>query len=172
MSAGVDVPASATVVDRPTRSSLAGRELPYEQWQQHHRIVLRTLVGLVVVVAAYALHGGHGIVGAAGAAAPVAVLAGGAQNPLLSRGGRAVLASTGLMTAAAVVVYLSGGMTEAHFLFFALLPLSVLYATPVPFAVAVGFVGVHHFVFGSMVHGSVFMHGQDVLQMALLHAVF
>ncbi|HEY0127294.1 MAG TPA: EAL domain-containing protein [Blastococcus sp.] len=157
---------------RLIRSLPTGRELPGEQWQQHHRFVLRTLAALAVAVVTYALVQGHGVVAALGFASPVVLLAGLASAPILHRGERAVLSAVGLMTAAAVVVHIAGGRTEAHFLFFALLPLAALYATPVPFVAAVGFVGLHHFVLGSLAHGSVFMHGQSVTRMAMLHAVF
>ncbi|GAB3306580.1 hypothetical protein GCM10027451_14030 [Geodermatophilus aquaeductus] len=156
---------------RAARALPCGRHLPDEQWQQHHRFVLRTLAALTVAVAGYALVAGHSVLGAGGLAAPVAALGTVAALPFLTRGERANVAAVGLMTAAAVVVHVSGGRTEAHFLFFALLPLAALYATPVPFVLAVGFVALHHAVLGSLVHGSVFMHGQSVAQMALLHAV-
>ncbi|WP_170121440.1 putative bifunctional diguanylate cyclase/phosphodiesterase [Geodermatophilus tzadiensis] len=133
--------------------------------------MLRTLVGLTATVIAYASYAQHGLLGALGLALPVAALGLAAALPILTRGEKANLGAAGLMTAAAVVVHISGGHTEAHFLFFALLPLAALYATPAPFVVAVGYVVLHHFVVGSLLHGSVFMHGQPVLQMALLHAV-
>ncbi|SFT98950.1 PAS domain S-box-containing protein/diguanylate cyclase (GGDEF) domain-containing protein [Geodermatophilus amargosae] len=157
---------------RVARALPSGRQLPDEQWEQHHRFVLRTLAGLTVAVLVYALVSGHGVLGAGGLAAPVAVLGLTAALPMLTRGEKANVAAVGLMTAAAVVVHISGGRTEAHFLFFALLPLAALYATPVPFVMAVGFVALHHFLLGSMLHGSVFPHGHSVLQMSLLHAVF
>src|SRR5215207_3155349 len=170
--AGLQPLAAGDVVRRLRIAFPSGRHLPDEQWQQHHRFVLRTLVGLTVAVVAYALFSGHGVPGAVFLAAPVAALGLIAGLRILSRGEQANLAAVGLMTAAAMVVHISGGRTEAHFLFFALLPLAALYATPAPFVMAVGFVGLHHFAFGSMVHGSVFMHGQSVVQMSLLHAVF
>ncbi|PWW22286.1 PAS domain S-box-containing protein/diguanylate cyclase (GGDEF)-like protein [Geodermatophilus normandii] len=157
---------------RVARTLPSGRHLPDEQWHRHHRFVLRTLAALTVVVAGHALVAGHGVLGAGGLTVPVAALGAAAALPFLTRGERANLAAVGLMTAAAVVVHVSGGRTEAHFLFFALLPLAALYATPVPFVLAVGFVALHHFVLGSLLHGSVFVHGQSVAQMALLHAVF
>ncbi len=170
---GADAPArGGRWVDRAVRSLPAGRRLPDEQWQRHHRFVLRTLAALTAVVAGHALVAGHGTWGAVGHAAPVAALAVLAALPLLGRGERANVAAAGLMTAAAVVVHLADGRTEAHFLFFALLPLAALYATPAPFVAAVGFVAVHHTVFGSLHHGSVFEHGQSVALMSALHAVF
>ena len=172
VAAGARVERPTTALQRIAQRMPSGRHLPDEQWQQHHRFVLRTLAGLGAVVVAYALYTQHGLLGAAGLALPVAALGFAAALPILTRGEKANLAAVGLMTAAAVVVHISGGRTEAHFLFFALLPLAALYATPAPFVMAVGFVAVHHFVFGSLLHGSVFMHGQSVLQMALLHAVF
>jgi hypothetical protein len=99
-------PASSTACAGLSRP---GRELPDEQWQQHHRVVLRTLAGLAVGVAGYALFSGYGALAAVGFGAPVALLALAARAPMLSRGERAVLAATGLVTAAAGAVHVSGG---------------------------------------------------------------
>jgi diguanylate cyclase (GGDEF)-like protein/PAS domain S-box-containing protein len=76
------------------------------------------------------------------------------------------------MTTAALVVQLSGGATEAHFLFFALLPLAALYAARAPFVLAVAFVAAHHFVLGTLLPHAVFEHHVAPLPMAALHAAF
>jgi diguanylate cyclase (GGDEF)-like protein/PAS domain S-box-containing protein len=121
-------------------------------------------------VAGYALLEGRSLLVALALAAPVAALAAAASAWFLTRSERAALASVGLMTVAATATYISGGRTEAHFLFFALLPLAALYASPGPFVTAIGFVAVHHFVLGSLVPGAVFQSCPNVLGMASLHA--
>ncbi|MGY1603084.1 putative bifunctional diguanylate cyclase/phosphodiesterase [Geodermatophilus sp. SYSU D00815] len=157
---------------RLRRAFPGGRALPDEQWAEHHGFVLRTLVALCVAVAGYALVQGHPPLHAAAHAAPLVLLTLAARATALPRVHRAGAGAAALMTAAALVVHLSGGQTEAHFLFFALLPLATLYATPVPFVLAVAYVAVHHFLFGTLFPGSVFAHDVPALGMAAVHAAF
>ncbi|PRY42149.1 diguanylate cyclase/phosphodiesterase with PAS/PAC sensor(s) [Geodermatophilus tzadiensis] len=149
-----------------------GRAMPPEQWATHHAFVLRTLAVLVAAVPVYALLRGHGPGAAALATAPLLALTLLARSTLLRRSTRAAAAALALMAVAAVGVQLSGGRTEAHFLFFALLPLAALYAARAPFLVAVGFVAVHHFVLGSLLPHAVYEHHVAPLPMATLHAAF
>ncbi|MGY1828914.1 putative bifunctional diguanylate cyclase/phosphodiesterase [Geodermatophilus sp. SYSU D01180] len=147
-----------------------GRAMPAEQWAAHHLLVLRTLLALLAAVPVYALVRGSGVVSAVLHAAPLALLTALAWAPALGRNTRAAAAALGLMTAAALGVWLSGGATEAHFLFFALLPLAALYAARAPFLLAVGFVAVHHLVVGTLWPHAVFGHSVSALPMAALHA--
>jgi diguanylate cyclase (GGDEF)-like protein/PAS domain S-box-containing protein len=149
-----------------------GRAMPPEQWAAHHGVVLRALTVLVVAVPVYALLRGSGPLAAALCTAPLLGLTLLARTTLLRRSTRAAAAALALMTAAALGVQLSGGQTEAHFLFFALLPLAALYAARAPFLLAVGFVGVHHFLLGTLVPHAVFAHDVAPLPMASLHAAF
>lgn len=149
-----------------------GRAMAPEQWAAHHTVVVRALLVLLAAVPVYALATGHGLASAALHTAPVALLTLAAWAPSISRNTRAAAAALGLMTTAAVGVQLSDGATEAHFLFFALLPLAALYAARAPFLLAVAFVAVHHLVLGSLLPHHVFAHGPDALPMALLHAAF
>jgi diguanylate cyclase (GGDEF)-like protein/PAS domain S-box-containing protein len=149
-----------------------GRPMPAEQWAAHHGFVLRTLFVLLAAVPVYALARGHGLTTAALSTAPLAGLVLVAWVPSLHRSTRAAAAALGLMTTAALTVQLSGGATEAHFLFFALLPLAALYAARAPFLLAIVFVGVHHFVLGTLLPHAVFAHHVDPLPMAALHAAF
>ena len=71
---------------------------------------------------------------------------------------RAAIAAFGLMSAAAVLVDVSGGKIEAHFLFFVLLPLVALYQDWLPFLVAVGVVVGHHAIIGTLAAHAVFDH--------------
>ncbi|MGY1607646.1 putative bifunctional diguanylate cyclase/phosphodiesterase [Geodermatophilus sp. SYSU D00700] len=149
-----------------------GRVMPAEQWAAHHAFVLRTLTVLLAAVPVYALVRGAGPVSAALHTAPLAVLVLLAGAPALRRSTRAAAAALALMTAAALAVQLSSGATEAHFLFFALLPLAALYAARAPFLLAIAFVGAHHLVLGTLVPHAVFEHDVAPLPMALLHAAF
>ncbi|MBA2768065.1 MAG: GGDEF domain-containing protein, partial [Sporichthyaceae bacterium] len=71
---------------------------------------------------------------------------------------RALVAGLGLMVISAIVVHLSGGAIEAHFHFFAMVPIAALYESWYPFGVAVGFVLVHHGVIGTINSDAVYNH--------------
>ena len=149
----------------------SGKALPDEDWERHHRFVLRLLVVLSLVVP---LYGGlrEDLLHAAGHAVPLAVLTLAAAAGFVGRAWRSGFASTGLMTASALVVHSSEGATEAHFMFFALLPVAAVYASRGPFLLAVGYVAVHHFVLGSIAPGYVFEDNEWPLGMGALHAAF
>ena len=164
--------AAAVMAEWFRRTLPDGRALPTEEWARHHLFVLRTLAALAVALMGYAILRGADPLHAALHVVPLVAFAGVAQIPTLPRTGRAAAASAGLMTAAALAVHISGGKTEAHFLFFALLPLAALYAARAPFLLAVGFVAVHHFVIGTLTPHAVFEHADSVLGMAALHAAF
>jgi diguanylate cyclase (GGDEF)-like protein/PAS domain S-box-containing protein len=157
---------------RPLLSLPRGRTMPVEQWAAHHAFVLRTLTVLLLAVPAYALLRGQGPVSAALHTLPLLALVLLARRPTLRRSTRAGAGALGLMTTAALAVQLSGGATEAHFLFFALLPLAALYAARTPFLLAIAFVAVHHFVLGTLLPHAVFEHHVAPLPMAALHAGF
>ena len=157
---------------RPLLSLPRGRTMPVEQWAAHHAFVLHTLTVLLLAVPAYALLRGQGPVSAALHTLPLLALVLLARRPTLRRSTRAGAGALGLMTTAALAVQLSGGATEAHFLFFALLPLAALYAARTPFLLAIAFVAVHHFVLGTLLPHAVFEHHVAPLPMAALHAGF
>jgi len=148
----------------------SGEALPDDDWERHHAVVLRVLLAVSLLIPLYASFRGYGALHAAAHVAPVVALALAAYLPLLTRGARGVAGALALMTACAVFVHTSDGATEAHFLFFALLPLAAVYATWPPLLAAVGFVALHHFALGSLLPGSVFGHPGTVLGMATLHA--
>jgi diguanylate cyclase (GGDEF)-like protein/PAS domain S-box-containing protein len=173
-----DGAASAAGSRRPSLSGLVRRTFPSgkalhdEQWGRHHGYVLYVLTGLALALFFYALLRGHGVVHATVQTAPLVALTLLARARVLPRAARSGSAAMGLMTAAGLVVHVSEGATEAHFAFFALLPLAALYAARAPFLLAVGYVAVHHFILGSLAPGSVFEPGQPALPMAALHAGF
>jgi len=149
-----------------------GRPLPDGDWERHHRVVLSVLILLALAVPAYSAAEGHSPAHVAGHVAPLVALALVASRRALSRAWRGAAAALGLMTASALVVHLAHGATEAHFTFFALLPLAAVYAGWTPFLLAIGYVAVHHLVLGSLAPGQVFDHDGPVFGMALLHAGF
>jgi len=175
----VDQPAEQVSVVRPSllgewvRATLpSGKALPDADWERHHKLVMWVLLALLVAVPAYSAARGSQASHVVGYAVPLVVLTLGAGWNVLSRRWREVAAVMGLMTASALAVDASHGATEAHFMFFALLPLAAVYAAWTPFVLAVGYVAVHHFALGALVPASVFDHEGSVLGMAALHAVF
>ena len=88
---------------------------------------------------------------------------------------RASVVSLGLMIGADVLVHVSGGLTDMHIWFYALLALVALYQMWTPFVLAVGFVAVHHAAMSLWMPESVFSTHQaqhNPILFALLHAVF
>jgi diguanylate cyclase (GGDEF)-like protein/PAS domain S-box-containing protein len=150
----------------------SGDALPDEHWDRHHAFVLRVLAVLSVLAPLYAALRGYDALHAAGHAAPLIVLMTAARCTGLRRTWRAGAAALGLMTASALVVHVSHGATEAHFMFFALLPVTAVYASRTPFLIAVGYVAVHHFALGSLAPVYVFENEAPALAMASLHAGF
>ncbi|MDQ6749176.1 MAG: diguanylate cyclase [Actinomycetota bacterium] len=90
--------------------------------------------------------GWHDLAHAAGLL-PFAVLA---SSGRFSMKLRSVFLSVGLLSAAALLVHLTGGLIEAHFYFFVLIVALTLYEDWLPFLVAVGYVLVHHGLMGTL----------------------
>ena len=76
-----------------------------------------------------------------------AVLAGSSR---FSRKVRSAFTSVGLLTAAALLVHLTGGLIEAHFYFFVVIVALTIYEDWLPFLLAVAYVLVHHGVIGTL----------------------
>jgi methyl-accepting chemotaxis protein len=88
---------------------------------------------------------------------------------------RASAISLGLMVGADVLVHVTGGLTDMHIWFYALLALVALYQSWTPFILAVGFVAVHHAAMSLWMPESVFSTDEaqhNPIAFALLHAVF
>jgi uncharacterized protein YoxC len=94
---------------------------------------------------------------------------------LRSQVARASAVSLGLMIGADVLVHVTGGLTDMHIWFYALLALVALYQAWTPFILAVGFVAVHHAAMSLWMPESVFSTHEaqhNPIAFALLHAVF
>jgi len=132
--------------------------LPEAAWRSRHRGVLGLLWLHVPALFLFALARGNGAVHALLAAGLVAVPAVIAQGSATRRRQSAIFASLGLMTASAVLVHLSGGAIEAHFHFFVMVGVVVLYQEWAPFLVAIGFVFVHHGAMGVLDPHALYNH--------------
>jgi diguanylate cyclase (GGDEF)-like protein len=134
-----------------------GRLLPDHLWQRRHRAITVLLWLHVPALALFGLARGMGahvfvdVLGLAG----FALVAGGSG---LSRSVRSIAGSTGLVTCSALLVHVWDGTIEAHFHFFVVVSLLILYQDWVPFLIAIGYVVVHHGLMGALAPASVYSH--------------
>jgi len=152
-----------------------GRPLPEREWRLRHRMILRVLILHVAGAFVYGLVQGFGFAHSALDAAPIAIAAVAAGADQLGRRLRSVVATLGLMTASAVLVHLSGGLTEFHFHFFVMLVVIIFYQDWIPFLVAVAFVALEHAVVGVLAPRAVYDHPEawaSPLKWAGVHALF
>jgi methyl-accepting chemotaxis protein len=151
-----------------------GVPLTDEAWQRRHRLIQAVLWLQVPILLAVGLARGFTPVHTVYEVSPIAVLA------LLGyhaqrRGTKAIMVSVGLLTTEAILVHFTGGLIEAHFAFFVMLPLIALYQDLRAFFVALGFVVVHHSVMTILVPKSVFNHPAAQAKPVLwagIHAAF
>jgi diguanylate cyclase (GGDEF)-like protein len=128
-----------------------GGTLPPEEWRRRHRVLVAVLWMNALALSAYGLVVGrytglhevaHGL--------PLVAFAALAGRERFGRNLRSLFASLGLLTAAALLVHLSGGLIEAHFYFFVLIVALTLYEDWVPFLAAVAYVLLHHGIVGTL----------------------
>ena len=152
-----------------------GGGLPAEVWAGRHRglvaLVALNAVGLAIfgIIQGYGV--GHSLIEASmiGLAAIAAWVV--RQNRLLA----SVFCTVGLMTASAVLVHLSRGSIEAHFHFFVMVTIIILYQEWVPFLLSIAYVVAHHAIFGLLDPTSVFNHPaalNNPVRWAVIHGGF
>jgi diguanylate cyclase len=170
------LPDAAIITLRRLRSYLPeGRLLPEPAWRQRHRAIVVLLWLHAVGLAAFGVLHGYGVlhsVTESGLVAAAALLAGW-RRP--SRKLRAAAASFGLITSSALLVHFWGGAIEAHFHFFFVVGVLMLYQDWFPFLLALVYVVVHHGLLGAVDPSSVYNHPAavaDPWKWAVIHAVF
>lgn len=136
-----------------------GSALPDDMWTIRHRWVMSILVVQAAALVPFAVALGYPVSHGLEEAAGPAVMAGLASLQRLPKVARASLAAVGLMLESAIAVHLSGGVIEAHFHFFVMVPVVALYESWVPFGLAVGFVLFHHGIVGTLDSSAVYNHG-------------
>jgi len=112
----------------------------------------------VAAIPLYGMYRGNSFLHAwadTGLVAVAALVAGFAR---LGRVASSSVAAAGLMICSGVIVHLSGGMIEAHFHFFVMIPVIALYEAWPPFTLAVAYVLVHHGVMGTLNPQGVYNH--------------
>jgi hypothetical protein len=135
-----------------------GRLLPDRLWQARHRALTLVLWLHVPALALFGLARGMGAHVLVDVGVLVAfALVGSSRHA--SRTVRSIATSSGLVASSAMLVHIWGGTIEAHFHFFVVVSLLILYQDWVPFLVAIGFVIAHHGVMGGLMPESVYAHG-------------
>ena len=170
-------PPGGTTTSRPSgflASIPRGARLDENSFRPRHRIISAVLALHPPVLAAIGTARGVGGWLLWGQLAVIVVLLVLGQV-LRTQVARASAVSLGLMVGADVLVHVSGGLTDMHIWFYALLALVALYQMWTPFVLAVGFVAVHHAAMSLWMPESVFSTHEaqhNPIAFALLHAVF
>jgi len=152
-----------------------GRTLPEASWRARHRAVVVLLLLHAVLFAVWGLIAALPAWAVVSNVAVPALGAYAASRPHLPRGVRSGVAATTAMLTSAIVVHLMHGSIEAHFHFFAMIPIIALYEDWVPFGLAVLVVLLHHGVAGTIDPKSVYDHSdawRHPWRFAVIHAVF
>jgi diguanylate cyclase (GGDEF)-like protein len=152
-----------------------GRHLSDEVWAQRHRGLTWLLWLHIPALYGYALIRGWGPTSGALQVCILAVPAGIAMIPWLSRNVRSSSTSIGLVIAASVLVHLSGGSIEAHFQFFVIIAFLTLYQAWLPFLLALGYVVLEHGVLGALDPSAVYNNPADIAhpwKFAAIHGGF
>jgi hypothetical protein len=132
-----------------------GVQLTDEAWQGRHRFIQAALWVQVPILIAVGLARGFSPVHTLLEVLPLAAFGIFAFSSQ-SRGIKAITISTGLLFSEAILVHFTGGLIEAHFAFFVILPLIALYQDLRAFFIALGFVVIHHSVMTILFPTSVF----------------
>ncbi len=163
----------------PLRRALAflpqGRLLPERSWRRRHRWIVATVWLHAVGLAGFGVIADFGVAHSLLEASLVAAAAAAATVERFGRRLQSLAASFGLITSSALLVHLSGGLIEAHFHFFVVIPILVLYQDWFPFLLALGYVVVHHGLLGAIQSSLVYNHPDAVAhpwRWALIHGAF
>ncbi|GAA1163995.1 sensor histidine kinase [Nocardioides aquiterrae] len=154
---GIYMPAAPLSLRRRWPSWLPrGGSLPDPAWRARHRAVMALLWCHIALIPLYAVYKGNSLLHGYLEVAPVLMCALLAGFGRLSRNLESSIAAAGLMICSGVIVHLSGGMIEAHFHFFVMIPVIALYEAWAPFLLAVAYVLFHHGIMGTISPKSVF----------------
>jgi PAS domain S-box-containing protein len=167
-----------TVLLRIRRALPDGTSLSDTLWRRRHTAILSLLWLHVPAIFLFGVIKGVGVPHALFEANVVAIPAATALLAGRFTRNRHVLSTIvafGLLTSSATIVHLSGGMIEAHFHFFVMMSVLLLYEDWLPYATAFAFVVLHHGVMGVISPESVYNHSAAIahpLRWALIHGLF
>jgi diguanylate cyclase (GGDEF)-like protein/PAS domain S-box-containing protein len=149
-----------------------GATLPDDVWRRRHRWMLNLLWGHALALPILGLFRHYGLFHTLGHAVPMVACAVAATHFADRRREASVLVSLGLLTSSAELVHILNGLTEAHFHFFVMISVLTLYEDWLPFLVALGFVVLHHGVYGAIEPHGVYDHPGNPFALAALHGAF
>ena len=152
-----------------------GHLLESGEWARRHRGIVWLLWLHAIGLPAFGLLTAHHVQLGFEGGVILAVLAVVATSSHLTRRVRAAIATSGLILSSAVLVHLSGGVIEAHFHFFVMITVIVLYQDWVPFLLALLSVIVDHGVIGTVAPTLVYNHAgaqHHPWSWALIHGGF
>jgi diguanylate cyclase len=152
-----------------------GQLLPDRSWRRRHRCIVALLWLHAVGLFWFGLAEGLDVVASATSVLVVAAAAVLAGIEVLGRRARSLAASFGLVTCSALMVFMWGGVIEAHFHFFVVLSILVLYQDWAPFLLALAYVVVHHGLLGAIEPHAVYNHPAAVdhpWRWAIIHGAF
>jgi PAS domain S-box-containing protein len=135
-----------------------GRTLPEPVLRRRHRALLAFLWLHVPALAACGLLDGQRQPRTLELVGLIAALALGASGVRSSVRLASTLVAIGLVTSSATLVYVSGGLIEAHFHFFIVIALLSLYEDWIPFGIAIGLVFAYHGILGPLDSANVYDH--------------
>ena len=135
-----------------------GRDLSQEDWDRRHLAILVILAVSIVGLVAFGAYRGYSALHLMVDGGAVLFFTALAAQPWGGRKLRSTLASIGMLTAASMCVHLSGGSIEAHFQFFVVITLLMLYQDWLPFLVAIAYVVGEHGIIGVIIPAAVYNH--------------
>ncbi|MFD1686756.1 methyl-accepting chemotaxis protein [Halobellus litoreus] len=164
----------------------SGYSIPDESWRRRHRNIVILLVAHIPLLFALGMYEGtDSFTGATIPGTPLSqillrvgvlgAIAALASWPRLGRRTRTTLATVGLATGSAILVYFSGGYIEAHFHFFVVMGVVAIYEDWLPFLVGIAYVAIQHGVFGMLNPSAVYNHAagaNNPFVWAGIHATF
>ena len=152
-----------------------GGGLPTDVWDRRHRGLVALLWLNAIGLVAFGILQGYGVLHSFFEGGIVGVAAVAAWRLRYRRIIAAVVTTLGLLTASGILVHFSEGSIEAHFHFFVMVTIIILYQDWVPFLLAIAYVVAHHATFGLIDPNSVFNHPaaiQSPVKWAVIHGVF
>jgi signal transduction histidine kinase len=151
------------------RSALPrGRSLPEHAWKARHRGIVVLLWTLVPPLVLFAFLRGKGLEPILSETLPLISLTAIASIRRLSRRARGAAAALGLLTFSALLVHIWVGRAEAHFAFFVVVALLVLYQDWMLYVLAIVYVVAHQMLLGYLDR----IAGMEPFHWALIHGAF
>jgi len=152
-----------------------GQLLPEQSWRRRHRCIVALLWMHVVGLFCFGVLQGIGVLTSATSVLVVAAAAVLSSIDVIGRRARSLAASFGLVSCSALLVYMWGGVIEAHFHFFVVLSILVLYQDWAAFLLALAYVVVHHGLLGAIQPNAVYNHPEAIAhpwRWAIIHGAF